>query len=126
MTGLLTISFPGLEESVTETIQATNYADMLTSAHFVAAVVKRIHSDEHTSLDMLFTFIHSLEPQLRDWPYEAEDDWLLLDNLTLLANKISPIIRPMMPYGSVPHYHSHTDDSLTMLIQTLDGYHYAF
>lgn len=118
MYGLLTISFPGLEETVQETIQATNYAGMITSQHFVTAVVKRLHSDEHTSLDVLFSYIHSLEPQLRDWPYEAEDDWLLLDNLTLLANKIRPIMLPMVPYGAIPHYHSHSDDSLTMLIQT--------
>jgi hypothetical protein len=118
MQSFLTISFLGLEASVQETIQATNYGEMLSSAHFLNAVVERMHKDEHTSLDVLFAYIHSMAPELRDWPYEAEDDWLLLDNLTLLAGKIEHVIKPMIPIGSVPRYHSHTDDSITMTITT--------
>lgn len=118
MQSFLTISFLGLEASVQETIQATNYGEMLSTAHFLNAVVERMHKDEHTSLDILFAYIHSMAPELRDWPYEAEDDWLLLDNLTLLADKIQRVIKPMIPIGSVPKYHSHTDDSITMIIAT--------
>lgn len=126
MLGLLTIVIPGLEASVQETIQATNYADMLGSAQFIRAAVERINCSEHTALDVLFAYINSMDPALRDWPYEAEDDWLLSDNLKLLADHINKIIRPMVPYGAIPHYHSHTDETLTMLIKTSDGYYYAF
>lgn len=123
---LLTIAFPGLEASVQETIQATNYADMLGSAQFIRAAVERINCSDHTALDVLFAYINSLDPALRDWPYEAEDDWLLSDNLKLLADQIQFIIRPMMPIGGVPKYYMHTDETLTLLINTSDGYYYAF
>lgn len=126
MYSLLIIAFPGLEASVQETIQATNYSHMLSTAHFLNAAVARINSSEHTSLDVLFAYIHSLAPELRDWPYEAEDDWLLLDNLTLIAGQIQKIIRPLLPVGGIPQYYSHTDDTLTMLIRTSKGYNYAF
>lgn len=126
MIHLLVIAFPGLEASVQETIQATNYDKMLGSAQFIRAAVERINCSEHTALDVLFAYISSMDPAMRDWPYEAEDDWLLSDNLKLLADQIQAIIRPMMPIGGVPKYHSHTDDSLAMLIYTSDGYYYAF
>ncbi|QXO09988.1 hypothetical protein pEaSNUABM37_00027 [Erwinia phage pEa_SNUABM_37] len=126
MLSYLTIFYPGLEESVQETINATNYAGMLTSAHFLRAAVERINCNEHNALDVLFAFIHSLEPNLRDWPYEAEDDWLLSDQLTMVADNIRRIITPMLPHHSMPHYHSHSEDSITMLISTYQGYHYAF
>lgn len=126
MIHLLVIAFPGLEASVQETIQATNYDKMLGSAQFIRAAVERINCSEHTALDVLFAYINSMDPAMRDWPYEAEDDWLLSDNLKLLADQIQAIIRPMMPIGGVPKYYSHTDDSLAMLIYTSDGYYYAF
>lgn len=126
MYSVVTIWIPGLVESVNETIQATNYHKMLTAEHFITAAVQRINSDEHTSLDVLFAYVHSLAPELRDWPYEADDDWLLLDQLTALANRIKPLIRPLMPPAGIPRYYGHTDDTLTMLIHTSAGYNYAF
>jgi hypothetical protein len=122
----VTIDIPGLEASVRETIDATNYAQMLSSAQYLKAAVERINCSEHTALDVLFAFINSLDPAMRNWPYEAEDDWLLLDNLTLLAAEIKRLASPLMPMGGIPSYHSHTDETLTMLIRTSQGYNYAF
>jgi len=123
---VLTISLPGLVASVNETINATNYAHMIAPAYFLTAAVERLSSDDHTTLDVLFAYVHSLAPELRDWAYEAEDDWLLLEHLTLLANQIRPIIAPLMPIGGKAQYYSHTDDTLTMLIKTPVGYDYGF
>lgn len=119
MFGYLTIAFLGLEASVQETIQATNYVPDMTSAHFLTAAVERIRSDEHTSLDKLFEYIHTVAPELRGLAYEADDDWLLLDNLTMFAGQIERVITPMIPPGAIPAYHSHTDDSITLTIRLL-------
>lgn len=126
MDHIVTISLPGLEESVNETIQATNYAKMLSTQSFVKAVVERLNNDERNSMDVLFAYINSLAPELRNWPYDAEDDWLLLDQMNIWAERIRPIIRPLMPSAGIPVYHSHNYDSLTMLIKTPQGYYYAF
>ena len=126
MPDILTISLPGLEESVQETIQATHYAKVLSSTMFVTAIVERITRSERTALDVLLAYIHSLTPEWRNWAYDAEDDWLLLDQMTAWAARIRPIIKPFMPPGGIPRYHSHTDDSLSMVVYAPTNWNPAF
>lgn len=123
---IITIAFPGLEASVQETIQTTNYAKILTSAHYIAAAVERISTNDSTALDVLIAYVHSLIPYARNWPEEAEDDWLLNDHLKLLADKIKHLAQPFMPVGGRPQYSSHTDDTLTLLVKVPEAHYHPY
>lgn len=124
---LVTIVLPGLEESVNETIQATNYDKMLTTASFIKAVVQRVNSvDERTAMDVLFAYLNSFEPAFRNTPYEADDDWLLLEQMNIWAERIKPILYPLVPPGSTPIYHAHDYDSLTMLVKPMQTKYTGF
>lgn len=114
MSGLLTISIPGIGAWVREIVNTTNYREMMTEEQFLKAGVSRLYGDEHSALDVLFEDLHKLHPELVEWPYEDEDDLLLANHLTACAGFLWRTMVPMIPEGSVARYCLHTEDTITV------------
>lgn len=120
MIGIVTVSTPHLQRWVREIINTTNYRDMMTEAQFLSAALARMYGDEHAALDVLFEDLYRTHPELREWPYEDEDDLLLANHLTTLANTLMYILTPMLPSPLselVVRYHSHAEDTLTVIVE---------
>lgn len=116
MVTLLTLSIPGVGKWVNEIINTTNYRDMMTPAEFLKAGVARLYGDEHAALDVLFESLYQTHPELREWPYEDEDDLLLANHLTACAGLLQRIMVPMLSPNAVARYYDHTHDTLTVSV----------
>lgn len=116
MAGYLTVSIPGLDQWAKEIIMTTNYRDMMTTAHFLRAGVARLYGDDSAALDVMFGELYKEAPELRDWPYEDEDDLLLANNLIACANYLYRVMVPMLPPNAVARYFTHDADTITVYV----------
>ena len=115
MSALLTLSVPGLVPWVSSIIDSTNYRGMMTVAQFLRAGVARLYGDDHAALDVLFDDLHREHPELKEWPYEDEDDLLLANHLLACKYMLEAIMVPMLPNDAIARYYTHSTDTLTVL-----------